>query len=168
MDQEPLPQEDVAPEVDAAVEPEYEKNESEVAKIEEFEKLLKIPDWCQDVFDWMDEDAKYLAEDCIYAAEDDEHSTSTNYTYDAGNRPLSIAYGDETVGFVYDEASGGLGAKGRLTTMSDGLCAHLGNFTQASSTRVARNSTFLSRWLRRALAAASTTADAFSSRPRTR
>jgi hypothetical protein len=63
-----------------AAEPEVkEYDAAECAKIKEFEKLIEIPTWCQDVFTWMDEDAKYLAEDCIYASQDDEHSTSTNY-----------------------------------------------------------------------------------------
>src|SRR5687767_14822536 len=78
MDQEPM-YEDPAEPVAATAAPAPEADESESAKIDQFEELIKIPDWCKDVFDWMDEDAKYLAEDCIYAAEDDEHSTSTNY-----------------------------------------------------------------------------------------
>lgn len=56
-----------------------EYDESECAKIDEFNKRVKIPTWCEDVYDWMDEDAKYISEDCIYANDDDEHGTSTNY-----------------------------------------------------------------------------------------
>ncbi len=59
--------------------PESEDSAAIAAKIDVFEDLIEIPDWCQDVYKWMDEDAKYVAEDCIYAAMDDEHSTSTNY-----------------------------------------------------------------------------------------
>lgn len=50
----------------------------------------------------------------------DSRNVVANYSYDAANRLLRIVYPDETLDFVYDEVAGGVGAKGRLTTMSDG------------------------------------------------
>ena len=50
----------------------------------------------------------------------DSRNIVANYSYDAANRLLRIAYPDETLDYAYDEVAGGAGAKGRLTTMSDG------------------------------------------------
>jgi len=50
----------------------------------------------------------------------DARSVDATYSYDAANRLKSITYPDETLGYTYDEASGGPGAKGRLTTLADG------------------------------------------------
>jgi len=50
----------------------------------------------------------------------DARGIVSNLAYDAANRLISVAYPDETLSYVYDEASGGVGAKGRLTTLRDG------------------------------------------------
>jgi RHS repeat-associated protein len=50
----------------------------------------------------------------------DARSNGANYAYDASNRVKSITYSDETITYTYDEATGGAGAKGRLTTLADG------------------------------------------------
>lgn len=50
----------------------------------------------------------------------DARNVVANYSYDAANRLLRIVYPDETLDYAYDEVAGGAGAKGRLTTMSDG------------------------------------------------
>jgi RHS repeat-associated protein len=50
----------------------------------------------------------------------DARGVNATYGYDAGNRLTSIAYPDETIAYTYDEATGGIGAKGRLTTLADG------------------------------------------------
>jgi RHS repeat-associated protein len=50
----------------------------------------------------------------------DSRNVVANYSYDAANRLIRIAYPDETLDYAYDELAGGAGAKGRLTTMSDG------------------------------------------------
>lgn len=50
----------------------------------------------------------------------DARNIAANYSYDAANRLTAVAYPDESIGYVYDELAGGVGAKGRLTTLSDG------------------------------------------------
>jgi len=50
----------------------------------------------------------------------DARHVTANYRYDAANRLTGITYPDETLAYVYDEATGGGGAIGRLTTLSDG------------------------------------------------
>ncbi len=50
----------------------------------------------------------------------DARDVSATYAYDAGDRLASIAYPDENLTFAYDEATGGVGARGRLTTLTDG------------------------------------------------
>ncbi|GAB3390632.1 RHS repeat-associated core domain-containing protein [Lysobacter fragariae] len=50
----------------------------------------------------------------------DARNANAAYSYDAANRISSVVYPDETLGYSYDESIGGLGAKGRLTTLSDG------------------------------------------------
>ncbi|MBX9399686.1 DUF6531 domain-containing protein [Lysobacter sp. BMK333-48F3] len=50
----------------------------------------------------------------------DARNAETTYRYDAANRLLSMTYPDETVSYGYDEAGGGAGGKGRLTSLGDG------------------------------------------------
>ena len=50
----------------------------------------------------------------------DSRGIEANYSYDAANRLSGIVYPDEALSYAYDEASGGAGARGRLTTMRDG------------------------------------------------
>lgn len=50
----------------------------------------------------------------------DARNVSATYAYDAANRLKSITYPDEVLAYSYDENSGGAGANGRLTTISDG------------------------------------------------
>jgi RHS repeat-associated protein len=54
------------------------------------------------------------------ASRRDARDVNASYGYDAGNRLASIVYPDETLAYAYDEAAGGAGARGRLTTLSDG------------------------------------------------
>ena len=49
----------------------------------------------------------------------DARNVGATYAYDAGNRLKSIIYPDEALTYSYDEASGGAGAGGRLTTQGD-------------------------------------------------
>ncbi|QSX78299.1 RHS repeat-associated core domain-containing protein [Agrilutibacter solisilvae] len=49
----------------------------------------------------------------------DARNQQATFGYDAGNRLTSVTYPDETLGLAYDEATGGPGAKGRLTSFSD-------------------------------------------------
>lgn len=48
----------------------------------------------------------------------DARGIVASYAYDRGNRLLGVDYPDERLGFAYDEASGGDGALGRLTSAS--------------------------------------------------
>jgi len=50
----------------------------------------------------------------------DARGITADYRYDAANRLAGMTYPDETLGYTYDEATGGAGAKGRLTTLTDG------------------------------------------------
>lgn len=50
----------------------------------------------------------------------DARNVVSTYAYDASNRLLSAIYPDETLSYAYDEASGGAGRRGRLTSMGDG------------------------------------------------
>jgi RHS repeat-associated protein len=52
-------------------------------------------------------------------AKTDPRGVPSGFTYDAANRLARVVYPDETVSYAYDEASGGAGGKGRLTTLSD-------------------------------------------------
>jgi RHS repeat-associated protein len=54
------------------------------------------------------------------ASRSDARSLGATYTYDAGDRVQTATYPDETLRYTYDEATGGAGAKGRLTTQADG------------------------------------------------
>lgn len=49
----------------------------------------------------------------------DARDIGATYRYDADDRLLSVIYPDETVTYAYDEASGGAGAKGRMTGVTD-------------------------------------------------
>lgn len=50
----------------------------------------------------------------------DARNINATYRYDAANRLTSVIYPDEPLTYGYDEATGGAGAKGRLTTLGDG------------------------------------------------
>lgn len=65
--------------------------------------------------------AQYLYDDAgNLIRRTDARGIVANFGYDASNRPTSAVYPDETVSYTYDEASGGAGAKGQLTTLRDG------------------------------------------------
>jgi RHS repeat-associated protein len=50
----------------------------------------------------------------------DARGVTADYRYDAANRLTGTTYPDETLSYTHDEAAGGTGAMGRLTTLSDG------------------------------------------------
>jgi len=54
------------------------------------------------------------------ASRQDARNINATYRYDATNRLAAVIYPDESLTYSYDEATGGAGSKGRLTTLSDG------------------------------------------------